>query len=284
MNSIEVRDVTKAYGDVRALDGVSLSFSGDKIYGLLGRNGAGKTTLLNAITNRIFIDNGNITVNGEPAQENDRALSQVYLMSEKASYPDSMRVQDVFRWTSAFHAGAFDMAYALKLCEAFGLNPQKKVKQLSTGYASIYKIITALSLKVPFLLLDEPVLGLDANHRELLYRTILENYADMPRTIVISTHLIEEVSNLIEEVVIIKEGRIIKQASSETLLSGGYTVSGPAEIVNAYVQGRELIGADTLGGLKTAYVMGKPDRDALPSQLEITGLDLQRLFIQLTNN
>jgi len=284
MNKIEIRGASKKYGDVRALDDVTLTFAEDTIYGLLGRNGAGKTTLLSAITNRIFLDGGEITINGETARENDRALSQVYLMSETAMHPGGMRVSDVFRWTSHFHAGAFDFAYAKKLCAAFGLDPRKRVKQLSTGYGSIYKIITALALKVPFLLLDEPVLGLDANHRELLYRTILENYADMPRTIVISTHLIEEVSSLIEKVVIIKRGRIIKQAPCEELLASGYTVAGPAEAVDAYTNGRDLIGTDALGGLKTAYVLGKPDHAALTDRLEVSGLDLQRLFIRLTND
>lgn len=284
MSKIEIRDVTKRYGDVTALNGVSVTFEAEKIYGLLGRNGAGKTTLLNAITNRVFLNSGEILVDGEPAAENDRAQSKMYMMSEKGNYPETMRINDVFKWTADFHDGAFDTAYALKLSDAFGLNPRKKVKQLSTGYSSIYKIITALSLKVPILLLDEPVLGLDANHRDLLYKTMLENYAENPRTIVISTHLIEEVSALIEEVVIIQAGRIIRKDSSEALLSGGYTVTGPTEVVNAYIAGKEVIGADALGGLKTAYVLGKPDRDALPSQLELSGLDLQRLFIQLTND
>lgn len=282
MNRIDIQGVTKRFGDVTALDNVSLALEGDRIYGLLGRNGAGKTTLLNAITNRLFIDEGTITVNGLPAMENDAAQAQLYMMSERGNYPDAMRVEEVFRWTSEFYQGAFDMEYAKKLCDAFSLDPRKKVRQLSTGYGSIYKIIVALSLKVPFLLLDEPVLGLDANHRELLYRIILENYAETPRTIVISTHLIEEVSTLIEEVIIIKQGRIIRQATSEELLATGYTVSGPVAAVDAYIAGRELIGEDALGGLKTAYVLGKPEAD-LPASLEVSKLDLQKLFIQLTN-
>lgn len=283
MNKIEIKGVTKRFGDVMALDNVTLTLEENKIYGLLGRNGAGKTTLLNAICNRLFINEGSIRINDLKAMENDAAQACVYLMSEKAGYPDTMRVAEVFRWTNIFYEGALDLDFAHELCEAFTLDPRKKVKQLSTGYSSIYKLIIALSLRVPFILLDEPVLGLDANHRELLYRTLLKSYADHPRTIVLSTHLIEEVSSLIEEVIIIKHGRILRQESCEALLAQGYTVSGPAAVVDSYVTGKELIGADALGGLKTAYVMGTPDSD-LPASLEISRLDLQKLFVQLTND
>lgn len=283
MRKIEVRNISKRYGQVRAVDGVTLTFEEGKIYGLLGRNGAGKSTLLGMISNRVFADDGEVLIAGESAFENDRAQANVYVMSEKDYYPGSMRVKDVFRWTNAFYQGALRMELALKLCDLFALDPQKKVKQLSTGYGSIYKIITALSLTVPFLLLDEPVLGLDAYHRDLLYKVMLENYAELPRTIVISTHLIEEVSSLLEEVIIIKSGKIVEQAPIERLLASGYTVTGPAAIVDAYMRDKNKIGEDTLGGVKAAYALGTPDRDNVPAQLEISRIDLQKLFIQLTN-
>lgn len=282
MKTIQIKNVTKRFGPVTALENVSLTLEGGKIYGLLGRNGAGKSTLLNLITNRLFPDGGEILVDGKPALENDEALRNIYMMSEKSYYPENMRVADVFKWTEAFY-GSFNKEYALKLADLFSLNTKKKVRELSTGYASIYKIITALSVDVPFLLLDEPVLGLDANHRELLYKVILETYAENPRTMVLSTHLIEEVAGLIEEVIIIKKGQVIRHESTESLLSAGYTVSGPAAVMDHYLAGRETLGTDTLGGLKTAYLLGTPDRSALPESLEITRLDLQKLFIRLTN-
>ena len=282
MNGMEVKHITKKFGQVTALEDVSLTLGDGKIYGLLGRNGAGKSTLLNIITNRIFPDEGEVLVNGIPARENDAALQQIYMMSEKGYYPDTMRVNDAFKCTEAFYGG-FDREYAGKLCSLFGLNPKKKIRELSTGYGSIFKLITALCVTVPYVLLDEPVLGLDANHRELLYKVLLETYAQRPRTVVISTHLIEEVSGLIEEVIIIKKGKIIRQQPTEELLSMGYTVSGPAAKVDEYISGRELLGEDTLGGLKTAYLMGQPGGESLPDYLQIGKMDLQKLFIRLTN-
>ncbi len=282
MSGLEVKHITKTFGQVNALSDVSLALENGKIYGLLGRNGAGKSTLLNIITNRIFPDSGEVLVGGLPAGENDAAQQQIYMMSEKGYYPDNMRVADAYKCTEAFYGG-FDREYAAKLCDSFGLNPKKKIRELSTGYGSIFKLIAALSVSVPFVLLDEPVLGLDANHRELLYKVILETYSEKQRTIVLSTHLIEEVSGLIEEVIIIKKGQIIRQQPTEELLSMGYTVSGPAAKVDEYVSGKEMLGEDTLGGLKTVYLMGQPGRESLPEYLQIGKMDLQKLFIRLTN-
>ena len=280
MKGIEVNSITKNYKDTKALNQVSIHFEEHKIYGLLGRNGAGKSTLLNIINNRVIQDSGTISLNGSPLLENDSALRKLFLVSEKNLYPEGMKVKEVFRWTKEFYPD-FDLDYAHKLAEQFQLPLKKKIKGLSTGYQSIFKNVVALSVNVPYVFLDEPVLGLDAYHRDLFYRILIEKYSEKPFTVVISTHLIEEVANLIEHVIIIKEGEIIKNESREELLQNGYTVSGPASLIDSYISGKETIGTDMLGGLKTAYIIGRPDTN-LPDGLEISAMDLQKLFIQLT--
>lgn len=282
MNGIEVVNISKRFKDTVALDHVNLFFEEEKIYGLLGRNGAGKSTLLNVISNRIFPDEGKVLMNGMPVRENDQALEQIYLMSEKTLYPESMKIKEIFKWSKEFYKN-FDIDFAMNMAEQFRLDVKKKVKGLSTGYTSIFKNVIALSVNVPYVFLDEPVLGLDANHRELFYRILIEKYSENPFTAVISTHLIEEVSSVIEDIVIIKNGQVIRSETREDLLGRGYTVSGNGVLVDKYLRGKEVIGSDVLGGLKTAYVIGRPDRANLPEGLEITGLDLQKLFIQLTN-
>ncbi len=281
--SIEIRNISKHYGNTCALDQVNITLEENKIYGLLGRNGAGKTTLLNIITNRIFPDHGGeILLDGMSSRENDIALQKIYLMSEKNYYPEKMKIKNIFQWTGNFYP-AFDMEYAMNLAEQFELNTNKNVKTLSTGFTSIFKVIIALSVNTPYVLLDEPVLGLDANNRDLFYKLLIDKYSRNPFTIVISTHLIEEVSNVIENVLIIKKGKIIKNETRDELLAKGYTVSGSASLLDQYVEGRNVIGIDTLGGLKSAYILGELDRSQLPEGLEITRLDLQKLFVQLTN-
>lgn len=281
MKGIEIKNVTKHYGKVCALKDINLHFEENKIYGLLGRNGAGKSTLLNLITNRVFADEGDILIDGEPVFNNDQALGKLYLINDKICFPDKMRIKHAFQWTKNFYPD-FDVNYAECTAELFELNINNTINSLSTGYSSIFKLVLALSVNTPYLLLDEPVLGLDANHRDLFYRKLIQKYSENPCTIILSTHLIEEVASILEDAVILKKGSVIKNETCEELLSGGYTISGSASAVDSYLIGKNVIGTDTLGGLKTAYIIGPMDYNP-PANLEVSKLDLQKLFVQLTN-
>lgn len=283
MGSIKAENITMKYGETVALAEANVEFGGNKIYGLLGRNGAGKSTLLNIITNRIFPTEGKILVDGEPSMENDNALGKIFSMGEKNLYDEAARLKNILRDIKPFYPN-FDMDYAKSLAQKFGLDLNKKIKGLSTGYGSIFKLIIALSVNTPYILLDEPVLGLDANHRELFYKQLIENYSENPKTIVISTHLIEEVAEIIEQVVIIKQGEVILNKPTEAVLDMGYCVSGMADEIDKYCKGKNVLSVELLGGLKTACILGdKKDTEAYAGKLQATKLDLQKLFIQLTN-
>lgn len=274
--SITVSQLSKQYGPVTALDGVSLSLEDGKIYGLLGRNGAGKSTLMKLMSDRIRPTAGEILVDGKSVHNN---AGRIYMMSEENLYVDSMKVRDIFRWTGEFYGG-FDQALADRLCEEFELNPKKKATSLSTGYKSICKLITALCVDADYIFMDEPVLGLDAGHRELFYRSLLETYADRPRMFLLSTHLIEEVAGVIEDVIIIDKGKILRTDSVENLLRSGYNITGAAAAVDDYCRGKEVLGCDTVGGIKTAAVLGRAED--VPAGLIVSPLDLQKLFIRMT--
>lgn len=280
MNAITVKNLTVRFGNTVALDDVSVAFEEGRIYGLLGRNGAGKSTLMNAVSNRLFPDQGAVFIDDEPAAENDRAQGKVYFMGEKNYLADSVTVRQLFRWTADLYPG-FDMDYAEGLAKEFSLELPKKLRGLSTGYLTIAKLIAALACPAPYVIFDEPVLGLDANHRELFYRRLIESYAARPRTIIISTHLIEEIADIVEQVVILKNGRILLDKPADEVKAMGYTVSGKASDVEAFCQGREVLEVETLGGLKTACLLGKAEN--VPEELERSHMDLQKLFIRLTN-
>ena len=140
-----------------------------------------------------------------------------------------------------------------------------------------------MSREAKLYLLDEPIGGVDPAAREYILRTIIGNY-NPDAAVLISTHLIEEVANVIEQIIIIKNGRIIRDETTEELLSKGYTVSGNAALVDRYTAGRKLLGEDTLGGLKSAYLLGSVKKEEVPAGLEVSKLDLQKLFIQMTND
>ena len=278
--AIELKSVTKRYGTTTALDNVSVKFGGGIVYGLLGANGAGKTTMMNLITNRIWADEGEITIDGESAPGNDRALGKVYMMAEANLFPDSMKVDGALKLTKSYYP-TFDMDYAMSVAEKFALPTKKKIKALSTGYASIFRLTLALSVNCPYVIFDEPVLGLDAQHRDLFYRLLMEKCAEGEQTVILSTHLIQEAAKLIGHAVIIKNGRILRDADADELSGAAYQVSGPAAAVDNYLRGRHVLSVNSLGGLKTACVEGAPD--GAPEGLEISGMDLQDYFIGLMN-
>ncbi len=276
--AIEFQGVGKAFGETRALRDVTLTLGGDKIYGLLGNNGAGKSTLLNLLTGRVAMDEGTVTVDGFPA-DSDEAQGRLFLVGEKNFFPDEMRVRRAFDTVARFYPG-FDRPRADALAEEFGLSVKKKISALSTGYGSIFRLILGLCVNTPYVLFDEPVLGLDAQHRDLFYKRLLQKYAEDPCTVLLSTHLISEVANIVEHTVIIRDGRILQDAPTEDLTADACTVSGPAGAMEAYLEGRDVVSRSVLGGLVTACVRGGTDQP-LPNGLERSRVNLQDYFISL---
>ena len=276
--SIEIKNVTKHFGGTCALDKVTLTLGDDKIYGLLGNNGAGKTTLMSILTGRQYPSEGTVTVDGESIDNNDAALGKIFLVAEQNLFPEDMKVKKAFDTAELFYP-EFDREYAEKLAVKFGLSTKKKIKALSTGYASIFRLILGLSVNTPYLIFDEPVLGLDAKHRDMFYRILLEKYAENPCTIIISTHLISEAADLIEHAIIIRNGEILKDCPREELTADVYTVSGPIGLVDKHIEGLHVLSSNILGGLKTACVEGK--RSSLPEGLEFSSINLQDYFISL---
>lgn len=286
MSIIELKKISKRFGKTEALKDVSMTFEADKIYGLLGRNGAGKTTLINIITNKIFADAGEVLVDGETAVENDRAQGKIYCMTEKNVHPWDMKVRDGFRWAREFNPG-FDKDYADNLAEKFKLDTAKKIKNLSSGYNSVFKSILTLASGLPVIIFDEPVLGLDAAHRELFYREMIARYSEKPATVIIATHLIDEVAEVLEQVIILRNGALIVNQPVEAVLELAYSVSGDSSSVDRYIQGKNIIREETIGKFKVATVFQKRengDRARIQELgLDITPARLQEVFISLTS-
>ena len=281
--AIELKNVKKSFGKTRALDNVTLTIGGNKIFGLLGNNGAGKSTLYKVITSRLFASAGSVTLDGQVIRDNDAALGQIYMIHER-SYFGGMKFAGYLKWAKRFYP-SFDINKALELAEMFKLPTNKNLSTLSTGYRSIYKICAALAVNTPYLLLDEPVLGLDARHREMFYKALLEHYGDNPGNIVLSTHLIDEAAFLIEHCIVIDNGKIIRDAPAADLLAEGYSVSGLASEVDIFTENRKVLNSTTVGALKTAFISGEvPKKAQLPLGLELGRMSLQEYFVKLVGD
>ncbi len=277
---LSCHNLTRKFGDTTALNGVNLCLDEPKIYGLLGRNGAGKTTLLRLITNYIQPTEGTITLDEQNVWENEKAQHQIFLVTE-TSYFAEMNAHKLIQLMSEIYP-SFDKQQCLDYAKRFELDLNKKYTALSTGYKSVLRAVLSLSVHTPFLFLDEPTLGMDAFHRELFYKLLIESYSESPSCILLSTHLISEVEGLLENVIILDHGKVLIDESSEQLLAQGYCISGRISDVDDYCSGKNVIGSSVVGGLKTTAVLG--EREQVPDTLEVTGLSLQQLFVQLVGS
>ncbi|GCE31629.1 ABC transporter ATP-binding protein [Dictyobacter alpinus] len=287
MNSVvEVHQLTKRYGQVTAVDQISFSLEEGKIYGLLGRNGAGKTTIMQLLTTQIFPTGGDIKIFGATPYENNAVLSQICFIKESQKYPDSFRVVDVLKVMTGFFPN-WDREYASALIEDFELPLKRKMKALSRGMLSAVGIIIGLASRAPLTMFDEPYLGLDATARSVFYERLLEDYTEHPRTIILSTHLIDEVSRLLEHVLVINQGTLILNEDAETLRELAFSVVGPAASVEAFSVGKEVIEQKAFGRQLSATILGSLDnaerRRAEAMDLELTAVPLQQLIVHLTN-
>ncbi len=281
MSKIIVRSLFKEFGSTRALIDINLSLEANKIYGLLGRNGAGKTTLLNLISNKIFPTLGKVLIDGENVSDNDGALRKILYTHEKNVYPKEYKIKTFYKWAKIFYP-TFDMDYAKLLCNKFKLNMNARIMSLSTGYSTIFKDILGLASNAEIILFDEPVLGLDANHRDLFYKELLANYISHPKTIVISTHLIDEITDVIEEVIILNEGEIMLQKNVEELLSSAYVISGDDKKVEKFIEDKKYVGLTKVGKYKQATIL-EHRSEIKVEDLDVSNVKLQKLFIDLTN-
>ncbi|HLV98374.1 MAG TPA: ABC transporter ATP-binding protein [Ktedonobacterales bacterium] len=285
-NIVEVRQLTKSYGNVTAVDQVSFSIEAGKIYGLLGRNGAGKTTIMQILTAQLFATSGEVKVFGERPYENSRVLSQLCFVKESQRYPNGFRVNDVLALGAVFFPN-WDHDYALSLAEAFRLPLKRRMKALSRGMLSAAGIIVGLASRAPLTIFDEPYLGLDAVARSLFYDRLLEDYTEYPRTIILSTHLIDEVSRLLEHIIVIDQGQVVLDEETDTLRGRAFTVVGAASKVDSYIEGKDLLSREPLGGLVSATVLSNGDdgsrQEAEALGLELAPVSLQQLIVHLTS-
>ena len=282
--AITSSDLTKRYRDVTAIDDVSISLAPGQIHGLLGRNGAGKTTLMKLLTGQIFATAGSSQVFGENPVENVSVLSRTCFIQESQKYPDGFRPGDVFGIARGLHPH-WDEKLARELVAEFRLPEKRPIAKLSRGQLSAVGIIVGLASRAPLTFFDEPYLGLDAVARRLFFDRLLADYAEHPRTVVLSTHHIDEVADLLEHVVLLDQGRVILDAETEDLRSAAFQVSGRTDEVTAFLEGADVLHRADLGSLTTATLhVGQrhTTREARDLGLDVAPVTLQNYVVHRT--
>ncbi len=279
VNVVRTTGVTKRYGPLAALDGVSLELAGNTIHGLLGRNGAGKTTLMRILTGQAFETGGTVEVFGQHPYENADVLSRVCFIKESQHYPEKFRVKHALRAAELLYPN-WDDAYAAALLADFAVPAGARISTLSRGRLSAVGVIIGLASRAPLTLFDEPYLGLDAVARQLFYDRLLADFAEHPRTIVLSTHLIDEVGDLIEHVVLLDAGRVLIDTDAESLRGEAVAVTGPAEAVERFAADHEELHRERIGGSLRVTLTGARDRSE--PGLDFEPVSLQQLVVRTT--
>ncbi|MFO1426595.1 MAG: ABC transporter ATP-binding protein [Steroidobacteraceae bacterium] len=214
---IEARGLVKSYGGARrALDGASFSVGAGRIVGLIGPNGAGKTTALKAILGLTPFE-GELRVLGrDPRAERDELMRDVCFIADVAVLPRWLRVENALDFVQGVHP-RFERARAEEFLKRTDIRMKSQVRELSKGMVTQLHLALILAIDARLLVLDEPTLGLDLLFRRAFYDTLLNDYFDKERTIVITTHQVEEIENLLTDVLFINHGRIVLDAAVEDL-------------------------------------------------------------------
>ncbi len=214
---ISVSELTRRFGDTTALDSVTLSLPRGAVYGLVGANGAGKTTLIRHILGLLRAERGSVRVFGlDPVADPVAVLLRIGCLSEENDLPGWMRVDELIRYTSAFYP-KWDDAYAEELRRAFALDPAAKIKDLSRGQRARAGLLIALAHRPELLVLDEPSSGLDPVVRRDILGAVIRTIADEGRTVLFSSHLLDEVEEVADHVTMIDHGRIVLSAPLDAI-------------------------------------------------------------------
>jgi ABC-2 type transport system ATP-binding protein len=225
---IKARALTKSYRGVRALDAVSFEIETGRIVGLIGPNGAGKTTALKAILGLTHYQGELVVLGKNPYTERDSLMREVCFIADVAVLPRWLRVSQALDFVAAVHP-RFDRARAQSFLEKTDIKNASRVRELSKGMVTQLHLALILAIDARLLVLDEPTLGLDLLFRRQFYDTLVNDYFDKERTILITTHQVEEIENLLTDVIFLQHGRVALASSVEDLAARYLQVTAAPE-------------------------------------------------------
>ncbi|MEB2302436.1 ABC transporter ATP-binding protein [Lysinibacillus xylanilyticus] len=259
---------------------MSFTIEGPKIIGFLGHNGAGKTTFLNLLSGLIATTKGNISVNGENVFNVPLTLRDICFVAESGNFQEEMTIAQTLKANSFFYP-KWDGNLAMELLEVFALNPKDKVRSLSKGMVSALGIITGFASNAGITIFDEPYIGLDVAARNTFYDLLIEQQTDNPRLFILSTHLIDEASELFEEILILHEGQLLLQKIAEEWHEHIVAVKGSPSDVEQAINGLKIIYKHTFMQELTAIVYA--NGQAINGQnIKLERVSLQDMLVYLS--
>jgi ABC-2 type transport system ATP-binding protein len=281
MACIEAHGLRKAFGNKIALDGIDLNVEEGRILGIIGPNGAGKTTALNAILG-LAPYQGQLKVLGrDPWTERDQLMRDVSFIADVAVLPRWLKVSQALDYVAGVHP-RFDRAKAEGFLARTSISSASKVRELSKGMVAQLHLALVMAIDAKLLVLDEPTLGLDILYRKQFYDSLLNDYFDRSRTIILTTHQVEEIEHVLTDVMFIHRGRIVFNSSIEDLESRYLEVTvRPDQLASAHalkpIHEREVLGRSVL-------LFDHVDRQQLATLGEVRTVGLADLFVAVIGN
>ncbi|MEW9093596.1 MAG: ABC transporter ATP-binding protein [Clostridiaceae bacterium] len=284
--AVRIRDLNKKIGRKLILNNLSLDIEKDKIYGLVGKNGAGKTTLLKIISCLYVRNSGLLEIFGEEPFENEKILSKMCIISETDNFIPRMNSFEIFRMAKLFYSN-WDEDFKEELIEEFNLDTSKPYSDLSKGMKSVVNIIVGLASRAPLTIFDEPYSGLDPTNRDIFYKILLHDYEENPRTIIFSTHYLEEVSMIFEKLIIVDKGKLLLCEDVDELKEKSLYLSGAPGSINELKESYNILDIKKAAGTEIISIFQKLSQEEKQSLMEkgfaIENMPLQKLFINLTS-
>ena len=273
---IKFSNVTKTYKSTTAINDISFDICENKIYCLLGRNGAGKTTFLKLIAGHLNASQGEIMIDNQKVSTFNMPVCVNFIESRSSQF--NLKVGALINLANSLQDD-FDLDFAKNMMKKFKLDKNKKYKQLSFGMKTMLTTLLSLASNSKVVILDEPVVGFDAIMRERFYELVQTSFEYHPRIIIVSTHLIDEISKVAEDIIIIDKGSILLHSSINDIDVKTYSLTGQTNEVKNATKGLNVIGEKTVGGFTTAYIFG--DRILLKDSIKLKSLGLQEFFINI---
>lgn len=240
MNIISTKNLSKTYEDNVALKNVTLNINSNELIGLIGTNGSGKTTLMKLIAGLLDKTHGSLEVFGEEPMDNLKVLEKIVYTYHDLTLPPDQPLKSLLNSYEAMYPN-FDRIFAEKLMNLFHLKPKAKYKSLSQGMMSLFNFICGLSTRAELTMLDEPILGMDVTVKKSAYEILLRDYMEHPRTIIISSHILSELEDILSEMIIINKGEVLLYDNIDNIRDSAYRVDGNAENLNNFTQNKEVI-------------------------------------------
>lgn len=287
---LSVNNITYYYDNFKALNDLSFDLEENQIIGLIGRNGSGKTTLLKVIAHQLLQSKGEVVIDGKSYSHNEANQNKICLARETLGktfeQTEVMKVKLIFDLAATLYEN-WDTSFAKHLIKRFKLDVNKKYNKISKGMKTTVGIILGLASRAELTLFDEPYVGLDPVSREIFYAELQKDYNEHPRTMVISSHLINELEGMFERVLIIDEGASIVDSPVDTLKDRYYLLQGRKDTIESYRTHFRVMNIETIGSLASYSVEGPLSGEIIrrmkSDDIDINKISLQKLLYHLTN-